>query len=342
MNPSDDIDAATEHQPGSNNKKPKKPNRAIKLLSFVVAALLFISGVTYVVIHIFSMDGNNQPTDSPSVHVGGEDKFDPQSSDMITSIGASGVRTVSYANINDQEYLKLDVELYDQDLRYCGDNLCARADSPKLVSGTSIYKTDEEGGREKVSDLDYTNHDWTFLQFEPIYRLTDQPEERVSDRILSFKTLPKSGQVMFVVDSSIHASETDEIGSHFTSIVSERVVYLHEINDVGSTKQLSMKFDRESADYSYPRVESISDDERYVSLSLYGCWNCGGHTPETIVINTLSNEIDNIGQVLNFSWRDSGSYEYKEYVSLGPCEEHSFERPCIEDPENLPLQTGEI
>ncbi|MCL4382858.1 hypothetical protein M1545_03650 [Patescibacteria group bacterium] len=94
--------------------------------------------------------------------------------------------------------------------------------------------------------------------------------------------------------------------------------------------------------YSIPKVASVSGDGMYASFDLYGCWNCGGHKPETVVVNLKSGENENIGKVSEFSWGQNGSYSYKEYI-VKDCEPPS-EGPmeCFEEPETLPGKSGQI
>ena len=96
----------------------------------------------------------------------------------------------------------------------------------------------------------------------------------------------------------------------------------------------TLSFDT-SEGYSVPKIAQISTDGNYAAIDLYGCWNCGGHEPET-----GANE--NIGRVLNFAWGENGNYTYKEYIAK-ECEPPA-EGPvqCSEDPNTLPQKSGNI
>ena len=92
--------------------------------------------------------------------------------------------------------------------------------------------------------------------------------------------------------------------------------------------------------YNVAKIDQFSPDIKYISLHMFGCWNCGGHQPETLLIRIDDNETKNIGKTSYFAWKENGAYEYKEYKVI-PCVGESMGE-CSEKPENLPLKTGQF
>lgn len=94
--------------------------------------------------------------------------------------------------------------------------------------------------------------------------------------------------------------------------------------------------------YSVPRLNTISADGKYVSFKLYGCWNCGGHQPQTLLYKLTEAKAKNIGKTSFFEWGNNGAYSYKEFKEI-PCDPPS-EGPatCSEPAEKLPLLTGSL
>jgi hypothetical protein len=79
-------------------------------------------------------------------------------------------------------------------------------------------------------------------------------------------------------------------------------------------------------------------DDKYVAFSMYGCWNCGGGTPETLLMRLSDGKTQKIGKTSYFNWKTDGKYEYKEYQSK-PCAEPG-PGECFVEPEKLPMKEG--
>ena len=88
------------------------------------------------------------------------------------------------------------------------------------------------------------------------------------------------------------------------------------------------------------KIKQFSADSKYLALDLFDCWNCGGHQPETMLVRLEDNELKNIGRTSFFNWLEDGKYEYKDYVVITCSQETMGE--CSEDPEKLPLKSGQF
>jgi hypothetical protein len=94
----------------------------------------------------------------------------------------------------------------------------------------------------------------------------------------------------------------------------------------------------EEGEQNVPQLDKVSTDGSRISALLFSCWNCGGHAPETLLINTETLAVKRIGKVIDFVWTDTGSYTYKEYV---PTEcEGEYAGECAKDGDDLPLKSG--
>lgn len=91
---------------------------------------------------------------------------------------------------------------------------------------------------------------------------------------------------------------------------------------------------------SVAKINQFDNESKYLTLNMYGCWNCGGHQPETLLVRLKDNETKNIGRTSYFNWLTGGKYEYKDYVVITCTEETMGE--CFEKPESLPLKTGQF
>lgn len=67
----------------------------------------------------------------------------------------------------------------------------------------------------------------------------------------------------------------------------------------------------DETDYSVPIL-----GEQYlngiVKLWMFGCWNCGGHSPKIALYNPENNEFRRLGHIFDFEWIDEKRYKYKK------------------------------
>ena len=147
------------------------------------------------------------------------------------------------------------------------------------------------------------------------------------DEIFSFKVFPNKQNFIFVTRWDSHNGWD------------LKVFYYNSLDPEKISNPVSFVWPEEKG-YPVPKIDQVSSDEKYVSFKMFGCWNCGGHQPETLLLNLQTNVKKNIGKTSYFAWKTSGSYEYKEYVVKECAEPTPGE--CSEDPINLPLKTEQF
>lgn len=152
--------------------------------------------------------------------------------------------------------------------------------------------------------------------------------EFMLDEVFGFKVLPDKKSFLFIMRWGTKEGENTNIS-----------YYLYYYNPVKDNKlTLVKKFNEGPA--NIPKIDQINNDGNYASLDMYSCWNCGGHKPETMLLNLSTLKMEGIGKVSYFAWKENGNYEYKEYQVIECVGESMGE--CFEPPENLPLKTGKF
>src|SRR3989344_5090534 len=123
--------------------------------------------------------------------------------------------------------------------------------------------------------------------------------------------------------------------------ISEYAIYKVFIYDTVNQKTNEIKELGQSSNeknYNVPKVNQISNDGQFISFNMFGCWNCGGHKPETLLYDTIQNKTKRIGKALDFKWLNGGSYQYKEY-KVKPCAEPQ-PGECFEEASTLSYITS--
>lgn len=196
-----------------------------------------------------------------------------------------------------------------------------------------IYEEDQNGQPQQAT-ISLPNATW--------YGLVNTPEIATGfDEIFSFKTIPNTKNFVFVnrYDVPVSGGKVEQhVNTYYydQSKPSEKVELLFSAIPTDTTNK----------DASYPIIGSISPDRKYVSFNMFSCWNCGGHQPETMVVNLQTKAVKRIGETSYFKWNENGNYEYKEYITT-PCPtptgtEDFMQVNCPVEPSTLPLKTGSI
>lgn len=180
-----------------------------------------------------------------------------------------------------------------------------------------IYDDSDQFNMEGKAVADESLYQW--------YGLVDAPAgvpagEFMLDEVFGFKIAPDQKSFLFVMRWN---------GSYY-------VYYYNQ----GNANKLTLVRKFTEGPSNVPKIDQISNDGNYVSFNMYSCWNCGGHQPETMLLNLSTLKMETIGKVSYFAWKENGNYEYKEYKVI-PCEGESIGE-CFEKPENLPLKTGKF
>ena len=204
----------------------------------------------------------------------------------------------------------------------------------KIIS--NVYSQDDKSyDPQEIISLDVTKYSWVDILKEPIKDSTGSISILVSDRLFSFKRVPNSNNFLFVIELSRSASVSTN--GPWSPYQGGRDLYLYDRNlGKGELKKI-ISFTNSTTKYTYPKINSFSPDGRYVSIQLFGCWNCGGHVPETFLVDLQTFKSQNIGKTSFFSWRRDGNYEYKDYIVIECKEPQPGE--CSQDPSTLPLKT---
>lgn len=237
---------------------------------------------------------------------------------------------ISYGEKGDDTYLKMDLLSYGPKVQHISANV---TDSPKNY--TWVYRQDDQGlDPVEVKDFDVNSVSWKEIIKKPVEDLADVQKFLIYDRIFSFKKIPNSGDVLFVMEWS--RSQSKGVASIWQPPEISRILYQYTRGN--SQPKQHLRFDESPTDYSYPKIKSFNSNSSLVEIPLFSCWNCGGHMPETMLFNLKDGTSKKIGQVIEFKWTGENSYSYKDYIKI----ECAREGPgsCSKDPAALPLKSG--
>jgi len=252
----------------------------------------------------------------------------PSQSPVISPFGSS---RISFADSGSEIYLKHTITLKDNKVEFPND---------KARTMTKVYSQDEYLEPKELTNTDTANYKWIDIVEEGIEDFAGSKSILVSDRLFSFKKVPDSNSFIFVVEWSRSAGQNQGSWSPYQF---ERVLFYYDRSQ-GEGKlnkiQSFSSYPNDTNAYTFPKIDTFSNDNGYVSLQLFECWNCGGHMPETLLLNIQTLKTKNIGKVTQFAWKQNGTYEYKDYVVI-ECEEPQ-PGECTQDPNTLPLKTGQF
>lgn len=138
-------------------------------------------------------------------------------------------------------------------------------------------------------------------------KLVDRPQSNtryLEDEMLSFKSLPSNSSFIFVMRWATQSPVGNFMKSNY------EVFYFDN-----TSKKLSnpLSFVENGSEYAVPKIDKINTDGKFISFNMYQCWSCGGHHPETLLLNLESNTTKRIGKVYDFAWGEGDNYSYKEY-----------------------------
>lgn len=156
--------------------------------------------------------------------------------------------------------------------------------------------------------------------------------EFMLDEVFGFMPTSDNNKFAFVMRWGVKTGD---------SVKTSYYVYYYDLLKKADKLTLVKKFDESSeGSYKVAKLDKFDKTGKYLSLNMYGCWNCGGHKPETMLVNLETMKMENIGKTSYFIWKENGAYEFKEYKVI-PCDGESMGE-CSEKPENLPLKTGQF
>ncbi len=208
--------------------------------------------------------------------------------------------TVSFTRVNGTIYLRYKGKIYNEEAANKND-----------ASLTNLPTPD--------------NYTW--------YGLVDAPAISANtgfDELFDFKVFPNRYNFVFIMRWPIDDTKTDyKVFSYDAFAPNNKVSLIYTSTQANNGNE-----------YPVPRIRQVSTDGNYIAFSLFACWNCGGHIPNTMLYNMVTKATKQIGKVSYFTWKDKGAYEYKEYKAIPcvtPLEGHG---ECSEDPNSLPIISG--
>lgn len=150
------------------------------------------------------------------------------------------------------------------------------------------------------------------------------------NELFSFMITPDTNTVAFVMK---WGSNSVENGTRYEVFIFDEYASETKIKKIASFGENRQK-------PSTPKISSLSPDGRYLSMAMFTCYECGGEIPVTVVVDTVSGEVKNIGRTSSFTWAENGQYTYTEYVEVA-CPDNSNAK-CAIDPQFLDSKTGTI
>lgn len=326
----------TNQQPQPNPSPPQtqpslnpSPNqRGNFLIPIGLAFLILVIGVGayYLGTQKSKSPNSQQSTNTPTSTQGTPTNYPSQS--LYTN--ALGLTTWSLANVGNEIYLKQTINITNDKVDY---------PNSKARTISNIYSQDDKSYEpQEITGADASKYTWIDILTEPINDSVGSVSILVSDRLFSFKKVPNTNNVLFAVELSRSASVSTN--GPWSPYQGERDLYLYDRSSgKGDLKKIT-SFTNSTTKYTYPKINSFSQDGRYVFIQLFGCWNCGGHVPETFLVDLQTFKFQNIGKTSYFSWKLDGSYEYKDYFVIECREPQPGE--CSQDPSTLPLKADKI
>lgn len=159
----------------------------------------------------------------------------------------------------------------------------------------------------------------------------------IDDEIFSLKKIPNSEDVLFVS----YWQRGARIGGTGTPLENQRVLYKYD--PIQGSLDIIAAFDHRVQDFSFAKVGQFFASGKYVEIALFSCWGCGGHSPEIVILNLLTNEIVTLGKnVRNLNVSENGEYSYQIEPETD-CMIMGFDEPvgnCDIDMSIIPFQTG--
>ncbi|MBI3103725.1 hypothetical protein HYZ05_02185 [Candidatus Daviesbacteria bacterium] len=326
----------TNQQTQSSENLPKAPPTRISIINqkgfiplvigVVILLIIVALGAYYLGTKKTTNSSSQQSINVPSVT---QSLPTEQPSQSLLS-NSLGVTTWSLAEAGNEAYLRQTINLSNNKVDY---------PNSKARTISNVYSQDDKSYEpQEVTSLDTSKYGWVDILKEPIKDSTGSVSILVSDRLFSFKKVLNTNNFLFVVELSRSASVSTN--GPWSPYQNSRDLYLYDRSSgKGELKKIT-SFANSTTKYTYPKINSFNQDGRYVFIQLFGCWNCGGHVPETFLVDLQTFKFQNIGKTSYFSWKLDGNYEYKDYVVIECKEPQPGE--CSQDPSTLPLKVGKI
>ncbi len=256
----------------------------------------------------------------------------PVSATVTPESNSLGITTWSLTEIDNKLYIMQIKKLTNSKVKFADNNFNR--------SLKNVYSQDNEVSLEpeENTSIDTAKYNWDDVLSEPIKDSTGSISINVSDRLFSFKQIPNTKSIVFSIELSRAVSTSQ--GSSWDPYGTRRDLYLYDRSQSKPSLKKIISFSNTGTQYSYPKINSFSEDNKFVDVMLFGCWACDGHKPETLLVDLQTSKSQNIGKKSYFKWIQNGNYEYKDYI-VKECDQPQ-PGECYEDPNTLPLKTGKI
>src|SRR3989344_3931950 len=239
-----------------------------------------------------------------------------------------GETSVSFTNTDSKILFKTETNL-NSPIIYYGfpDPDKSKRDQRRNI--VTVYNEDDGFDPVGIPNIDPGKYQWTALVSNSLQNPKVYPDASVSDSLFSYQVSPTKDNILFVMDWNRSYTEWGpNFGTPHLLPDSGYKIYLYSLTDPNKGLQIipPMIF----GNYAIPKIEAFDDSGRYAVIDLFRCWGCGEHVPYRMLLDTKTLQSKNIGEVIEFKWRDNGAYEYKEVVAGSEnCPEDG---QCIEDP----------
>lgn len=200
---------------------------------------------------------------------------------------------------------------------------------------------------EKSRDCLYLD----FCDFKKVYGMMDGYHSNWI-KLIDKNELEGQEVFSFAVVPGVNTSFLFVLTPKFDSINKEKVNVIYYYQRLAGGNQLrkvtSFDIPVNKPIYTYPKIQKFSNtidentgDVRFASALLFGCMGCGGHQPETLLIDLKNLKTKKIGKVSYLQLGEDGNYEYKDYVPVD-CPQPGIASGCSQDPASLPLKNGKF
>jgi hypothetical protein len=180
-----------------------------------------------------------------------------------------------------------------------------------------IYEPTSEmyPGDPKIIKVNSNQYIWNTI---PLNQELDE-----SSQLFDYQVLPSTKKLLITTQNNYYA--------HFNT---------YSVDTNNNQINMLLNIDRAPNTYEVPKVNKISLDEKYIEFSMFACWDCDGHHPETLLYSIDTGKTKRIGKIYNLEWLKNGQYKYKEYKVIKCTEDAPGE--CTLEPDKLPFKSGSI
>lgn len=284
-------------------------------LIHILIITVFVFSIMIAIIYFSSNPQNNSRNSTSTIN-----KTTTTASQEGSPTGTLAKTTFFYSESGNESYIKMSLNIFSPKIQFTGQN--------SLNDITSIYSQDDRKSYTpiEIKNIDSSKFVWNEMINKIVEDSSDSQNIYIADRIFSFKKIPGSNKLLLVLDWARSNNSLNQ---------SERILYLYDPSNQNLKK--IERFTSDGKNYSYPKIGEFSPNNKFVSIYLFGCWNCGGHQPETLLLDLTNFKTKNIGKVLEFKWGENGNYNYKDYIVIECKEPQPGE--CTKNSAELPLRT---